>query len=141
MTLPALPFTTPTILLASIVAAAVLIYVPFMWVAFGRIQLGFQALATPRAMTDQLSPTAQRATWAHQNAFETFSIFTAAALMAYVTQVQAPLAGWAAIAFVVARTLYPLFYIANIVPGRSLMFGLGSFSTAILFVLSLRQLG
>lgn len=141
MTVPSPPLATPTLLVYSIVAAAVLVYLPFMWVAFGRIQLGFQALATPRAMTDKLSPTAQRATWAHQNAFETFSIFAAAALMAYGTGVQSPTAGWAAIAFVVARTFYPLFYIANFVPGRSLMFGLGSLSTAILFVLSVRQVG
>lgn len=139
MTLPALPFSTPTILLYSIVAAATLIYLPFGLVAYERVRIGFEALAVPRAVVEKLPPYAKRATWAHQNAFETFSLFAAAALMGYVTGVQSALAGWAAIAFVVARTLYPMFYIANFVPGRSLMFAIGSLSTATLFVLSLLQ--
>lgn len=141
MNLPPLPVSTPTILLYSIVAAATLIYLPFLLVAYGRLQIGLQSLVAPRAMFDKLPPYAQRATWAHQNAFETFTIFAAAALMAYVTGVQSTTAAWAAIAFVVARLLYPVFYILNIPPGRSLMFAIGSLSTATLFVLSLFQAG
>jgi uncharacterized MAPEG superfamily protein len=38
-------------------------------------------------------------------------LFVAAALMAYVTQVSSPLAAKAAIAYVIARFLYSLFYI------------------------------
>ncbi len=139
MTLPELPFPTSTVILYSIAAAAIAIYLPFLLVAYGRIQLGPQAIATPRAMVDKLPDYAQRATWAHQNGFETFIIFGAAAFMAYVTGVQAPLAGWAAIAFVVGRLLYPMFYILNIPVGRSLMFAIGMTSTTILFVLSLQQ--
>jgi uncharacterized MAPEG superfamily protein len=69
---------------------------------------------------------AQRATWAHQNSFEAFMIFAAAALMAYVTGQNSSLATGAAIAFVIARSLYSVFYILNIPVGRSLMFGIGS---------------
>jgi uncharacterized MAPEG superfamily protein len=64
-------------------------------------------------------------------------IFAAAALMAYVTGQNSSLATGAAIAFVIARSLYSVFYILNIPVGRSLMFGIGSLSTTILFVLSL----
>ncbi|MEX0269791.1 MAPEG family protein [Leptolyngbyaceae cyanobacterium UHCC 1019] len=141
MTLPQLPISTPAALLYGIVAASALIYLPFLLVAYGRIQIGFQALETPRALVDKLPIYAQRATWAHQNAFEAFMLFTAAALMAYVTQVTSPNAAWAAIAFVIARTLYPVFYVLNFVPGRSLMFAIGSTSIFTLFVLSLKQLG
>lgn len=140
MNLPALPFPTPTILLYSIVIAVGLIYLPFLVVVYARLQIGFQALATPRAVFDKLPPLAQRATWAHQNAFETFPIFAAAALMGYVTGLQSSTAAWAAITFVIARALYPVFYILNIVAGRSLMFASGMLSTATLFVLSLLQL-
>jgi len=124
------------ILLYCIAAAAVLIYVPFLVVGYARMSVGYDTRA-PRAMFDKLPPYGQRATWAHQNSFEAFMIFAAAALMAYVTGQNSSLATGAAIAFVIARSLYSVFYILNIPVGRSLMFGIGSLSTTILFVLSL----
>lgn len=134
--LPALPLPTSTILLASIFAAAVLVYLPYGLVAYGRLQIGMEALITPRAVFDKLPAWAKRATWAHQNAFEAFTLFAAAALMAYVTGQDSPLAAWAAIVFVVARSLYPVFYILNIAPGRALAFVVGSLSIATLMGLS-----
>lgn len=124
------------ILLYCIAAAAVLIYLPFLVVGYARMSVGYDTRA-PRAMFDKLPPYGQRATWAHQNSFEAFMIFAAAALMAYVTGQNSSLATGAAIAFVIARSLYSVFYILNIPVGRSLMFGIGSLSTTILFVLSL----
>jgi uncharacterized MAPEG superfamily protein len=88
-------------------------------------------------MFDQLPDYAKRATWAHQNGFETFMIYSAAALMAYVTGVSSSLAANCAIAFVILRLLFSLFYITNIPIARSLMFGLGSLCTYTLFGLSL----
>ncbi|MBD2294213.1 MAPEG family protein [Anabaena sphaerica FACHB-251] len=134
-----LPIPIPAIYLYSIAAAAVLIYVPYLLVAYGRARVGFD-LSAPRAMFDKLPPYAQRATWAHQNSFETFMIFAAAALMAYVTGVNSPLAAMAAIAFIPARLLYSIFYIANIPILRSFMFGIGSFSSATLFYLSIMEI-
>jgi uncharacterized MAPEG superfamily protein len=124
------------ILLYCIVAAAALIYLPFLVVASGRVQVGYD-LSAPRAMFDKLPPYAQRATWAHQNSFEAFMIFTAAALMAYVTGQNSSLAVGAAIAFVIARSLYSVFYILDIPLARSLMFAIGTACSATLFVLSL----
>jgi uncharacterized MAPEG superfamily protein len=124
------------ILLYCIVAAAALIYLPFLIVASGRVQVGYD-LSAPRAMFDKLPPYAQRATWAHQNSFEAFMIFTAAALMAYVTGQNSSLAVGAAIAFVIARSLYSVFYILDIPLARSLMFAIGTACSATLFVLSL----
>ncbi len=124
------------ILLYCIAAAAVLIYLPFLVVGYARMSVGYDTRA-PRAMFDKLPAYAQRATWAHQNSFEAFMIFAAAALMAYVTGQNSSLATGAAIAFVIARSLYSVFYILNIPVGRSLMFGISSLSTTILFVLSL----
>ncbi|MEH2296483.1 MAPEG family protein [Nostoc sp.] len=127
------------IFLYSIAAAAVLIYVPFLLVAYARARIGYEMFSTPRAMFDKLPPYAQRATWAHQNTFEAFMVFAAAALMAYVTGVNSSTAQVAAIAFVVARLLYSIFYILNISPLRSLMFGIGTVSSAILMFLSIIQ--
>lgn len=124
------------ILLDCVAAAAALVYAPFLVVATARLQLGYDQ-AAPRAMFERLPAYAQRATWAHQNSFETFMLFSAAALMAFVTGVDSEAAGWAAIAFTIARFFFSVFYILNVPLGRSLMFAIGSASTATLFVLSL----
>lgn len=119
-----------------IVVAFLEIYLPFLVVAYARISIGYDYSA-PRAMFDKLPPYAQRATWAHQNCFESFMIFAVAALMAYVTGVNSPLAVWAALSFITVRLLYSVFYILDIPLLRSLMYaiGLGCYST--LFVLSI----
>jgi uncharacterized MAPEG superfamily protein len=127
------------ILLYAIATAVVLIYMPFLLVAYARLQIGKEALSTPRAVFDKLPPYAQRATWAHQNSFETFMVFAVGALMAYVTGVNSQLAAIAAVAFVVARFLYSVFYILNVPLLRSLMFGIGTFSSATLIILSIIQ--
>ena len=124
------------ILLYCIAAAAVLIYLPFLVVAYSRVSIGYD-ISAPRAMFDKLPDYAQRATWAHQNAFEAFTIFAPAALMAYVTGQNSSLAIGVAIAFIIVRFLYSLFYIFNIPLARSLMFAIGSLCSGILFVLSI----
>ena len=137
MSLSLLP--VPAIFLYSIVVAAILVYLPYLLVAFARVQIGYD-LSAPRAMFDKLPPYAQRATWAHKNSFEGFMVFAAAALMAYVTGVSSIEAVTAAIAFNIARLLYSIFYITNIPLLRSLMFGVASFSSGTLFYLSLMQI-
>ncbi|NJM71589.1 MAG: MAPEG family protein [Scytonema sp. RU_4_4] len=131
-------YLTNDYFLYSIAAAAILIYVPFLVVAYARARVGYDTSA-PRAMFEKLPPYAQRATWAHQNSFEAFMIFAAAALMAYVTGVSSPLAVGAVIAFLVARLLYSTFYILNIPVLRSLMFAIGSLGSATLIILSIIQ--
>ncbi|AKG21067.1 MAPEG family protein [Calothrix sp. 336/3] len=126
------------IFLYSIAAAAVLIYFPYMAVGYARARVGYD-LSAPRAMFDKLPPYGQRATWAHQNSFETFMVYSVAAMMAYVTGVNSQLASSVAIAFPVARFFYSIFYIADIPLLRSLMFGIGSFSCATLFVSSIMK--
>ena len=136
MTEIVLPVPTQALVLYAVAIAAVLIYLPFGVAGYARLQMGYDYSA-PRAMFDKLPPYGKRAIWAHQNAFESFMLFAAAALMAYVTQQTTPIAGVAAIAYVVARTLYPVVYILDIPWARSLMFGIGSLATFTLFGLSL----
>jgi uncharacterized MAPEG superfamily protein len=121
-----------------IAVAAALVYAPFLVVAYARFQLGYDR-AAPRAMFERLPAYAQRATWAHQNSFETFMLFSAATLMAFVTGVDLEVAGWAAIAFTIARFFFSVLYILNVPLGRSLMFAISSACTATLFVLSLMK--
>lgn len=132
------PLPIPTVLLYGIAIAAVLIYLPFLAVAYNRLKIE-NGLVSPRTIFDKLPAYAQRATWAHQNAFEAFVLFTAAALMAYVTNVSNPIAAWAVVIFVIGRLLYPIFYILNVPIGRSFAFVLGSLGIATLIGLSLAQ--
>ncbi|NJO43478.1 MAG: MAPEG family protein [Cyanobacteria bacterium CRU_2_1] len=134
-------FSVSVTLMWCIFLAAVLVYAPFILVVYGRIQVGVEALVAPRAVFDKLPAYAQRATWAHQNSFESFTLFAAAALMAYVTQVDSPWAVVVAIAYLPARFLYSVFYIFQVTPLRSLMFAIGSLSIGTLIVLSLLQAG
>ena len=128
-------FSVPAVLLYSIVGAVILVYAPFLVVGFARFQLGYDQSA-PRAMFDQLPDYAKRATWAHQNCFEALTIYAAAALMAYVTGVESNWALISAIAFLISRLLYSVFYILDIPLLRSLMFAVGSISGYVLFGLS-----
>ncbi len=132
--------TGSVVLLWAIAGAIVMVYLPFLAVALERLRLGYDQSA-PRAMFDKLPPYAQRATWAHQNGFESFAFFAVAALMAYATGVDSPWATYGAIAYLVARALYGVFYIANIPLLRSAMFAVGSLSYYLLIALSLRAAG
>ncbi|HAC62407.1 MAG TPA: MAPEG family protein [Cyanothece sp. UBA12306] len=132
-------WSTSAIVLYSIFLGSILIYVPFLAVGYARFQLGYDR-SSPRGMFEQLPPYAQRATWAHQNAFETFMVYAGAALMAYVTGVDSRLAAGAAIVFVGARLFYPLFYIFDLPWGRTLMFATGQLCTYTLFILSFLQI-
>ena len=105
--------SSPVILIYSVVAAAALIYAPFLIVVYARFLIGYN-ISAPRAMFDKLPAYAQRATWAHENSLEVFMVFTASALTAYITAVDNPLTGLAAITFVITRFLYSAFYILNL---------------------------
>lgn len=127
----------PATLLVSVVIAAVLVYAPFMVVGLARLQMGYD-MSAPRKMTDKMPPYAQRANWAHQNSFESLTLFAPAALMAYVTGQDSIVALGAVIAYVTARLLYSIFYVADIPILRSAMFAVGSLGIYTLFFLSCR---
>ncbi len=127
---------TATILLGSIAAAAALVYFPYLVVATTRFQVGFDASA-PRALFDKLPDYGKRATWAHQNSFEAFMLYGAAAMMAFVTHVDSPTVANCAIAFVAARFLYSIFYIFDIPLARASMFAVGSGAIYTLMSLSI----
>ena len=120
--------STPTILLCAIAAAAVLVYLPFLVVGYARVTVGYdqEMRAAPRAGFDKLPGFGQRATWAHQNSWESFMLFSVAALMAYVTGQTSDSVTWAAVAYLPIRLIYSAAYVFNVPIVRSLMFALGS---------------
>lgn len=131
--------STGAVLLESIAVAVVLIYLPFLAVGLARVRVGYD-VNSPRLMFEKLPAYAQRASWAHQNAFESVIVYAPAALSAYVVGVESNLAVGAAIAYLVARSLYPIFYIANLGWLRSMMFGVASVSSFTLFALTFLKL-
>ncbi len=132
--------SVPSILLITIaIGAFVVVYFPFLVVGYARVQMGYnrEMQAAPRAAFDKLPEYAKRATWAHENSWEAFTIFGIAALMAYVTRQDSAIAATAAMGWVIVRLLYSVFYILNVPILRSLMFAIGSICSLTLIGLSI----
>ncbi len=123
-------------LLYGIAIAGGLVYLPYLVVAYGRLSIGIDMNA-PRAMFDRLPDYAKRATWAHQNSFEVFALFAAAALTTYVTESSSEQTSLYVIAFIAARILFSLFYILNLPFLRSPMWAISMVCIGSLFSASL----
>jgi len=108
------------VLLYGLAVAAGLVYFPYMFVAYARLTNDFD-MSAPRAMFDRLPDYAKRATWAHQNSFEVFMLFTAAVLMVYVTGHATAYTSLLVAGFLGSRVLFSIGYIADIPILRSLM--------------------
>ncbi|MEO0868096.1 MAG: MAPEG family protein [Cyanobacteria bacterium J06642_11] len=138
--------SAPNIFLYSLPVAAFLIYVPYMIVAAERVKLAqsmddpMEVFARPRFYADKLPDYAKRANWAHQNSIESFILYSPAAVAAYITGQESTSALLAVIAYIVARLLFSAFYILNIAPLRSLMFGVGSLSIFSLYLMSCKSI-
>ena len=133
-----LPFVSPAnVLLCSIAIAAILIYLPYIVVATGRARLGYD-MAAPRAMFDKLPDYAQRATWAHQNAFESFVLYAPAALMAFVVGLPPEQVLSTVVIYLAARLTYPLAYILNVPILRSLSWAVSMGSIFSLYLNSIQ---
>ena len=136
----------PNVCLYSLPISAFVVYVPYIVVALARVKLAqsmedpMKVFSRPRFYTDKLPNYAQRASWAHQNSFESFILYAPAAVMAYVTAQESTAALLAVIAYLIARPLFSVFYILNVAPLRSLMFGISSISIFSLYFMSCKTL-
>jgi uncharacterized MAPEG superfamily protein len=135
------PHEPPIVYLYCIAVSALLLYVPgFVVAAYGRLRVGYD-LRQPRTMIDRVPPYARRATWAHENSFEAFALFAPAALMAYVTGLDAAGATGAAVLHPIARFLFQIFYIADQPGLRGAMYLTALLCSVTLIVLSLIRVG
>lgn len=114
-----LPIPPQQVLFWAIAIAAGLVFVPYILVAYGRVKSGFDPNA-PRAIFDKLPPYAQRATWAHQNAFESFTLFAPAAILVCLAQAASPYTNAVVVTYLVTRLAHSVFYIAGIAALRGL---------------------
>jgi uncharacterized MAPEG superfamily protein len=106
-----------------------------------RSQANFQIedLAAPRAMFERLPAWGKRASWAHQNCFEAFTLHAPAALLCLLAGVASPAAIAAAWIHPALRLLYIGAYVANIPPLRALCWAGGITCTGILYLEGVRQ--
>jgi uncharacterized MAPEG superfamily protein len=84
----------------------------------------------PRAQQATLTGWRMRAMHAHYNGYEAFPAFAAGVLIAHVAHADPKWMTILALTHVGARTLYPVLYIANVAPLRSLTWIVG-FSASI----------
>jgi uncharacterized MAPEG superfamily protein len=106
-----------------------------------RSQANFQIedLAAPRAMFERLPAWGKRASWAHQNCFEAFTLHAPAALLCLLAGVASPAAIAAAWIHPALRLLYIGAYVTNIPPLRALCWAGGITCTGILYLEGVRQ--
>lgn len=127
----------PKFLLLSVAIAAILVYVPYMAVAYGRFQVGFDPSA-PRALFDKLPDYAKRASWAHQNSWEVFILYGSAVMMVCISGKASEVNQLTVIIFLASRLLFSLFYIFNLPWLRSPMWATSIICTASLMSTSLQ---
>lgn len=83
----------------------------------------------------QLTGWGRRALASHQNSIEAFPPFAAAVVICYLAKGSLGGATALSLIFVAARMAYPLFYIADIAPARSLSWLIGVVAVFGLFIL------
>jgi len=88
----------------------------------------------PREWLDRQEGFRKRATAAQQNSWEAFGFFTAAVFVAHASGGPSEAVDQMAIAFVVARALFILTYVADWAMVRSLVWFAGFFLTISIFV-------
>lgn len=91
--------------------------------------------ANPRGWADSLAGWRKRAFAAHQNGFEVFPLFAAAALVASTRGHDSVAADALAVIFVISRLAYVACYLADIATVRSAVWSVGFFATVALFTL------
>jgi uncharacterized MAPEG superfamily protein len=130
----------------SLCLAAAVVVLSIVPLGAARSQADFTPadLAAPRAMFERLPTWGKRASWAHQNSFEAFTLFAPACLLALVASAH----GWVPTAAAVAaawlhpalRLAYIPAYVANVPPLRALCWAGGTICTGLLYIEGLKAI-
>ena len=106
--------------------------------------LAMRGRAARRAMFDRCPAWGKRASWAHQNSFEAFSLHAPAALLALIATLHAgalpATTVVAAFAHPALRLAYIAAYVGNIPPARGLCWATGLLCSGILYIEGLKAL-
>jgi len=98
---------------------------PYLWTAVAKAMGPRYDNRHVREWQAKLTGPALRAHFAHLNSFEAFPFFAAAVLAAMMTNADAARVSMLAIAFVVARLLHGVAYMADVAVARSLVWFVG----------------
>src|SRR4051794_36280761 len=90
-----------------------------------------------RAWQSRLTGWRQRAYWAHQNAFETFPLFAAAAIVAWLAAPKSTYMTLSAWLYPATRVAYSIAFLADRASLRSLLWFAGIACIVLLFLVSL----
>ena len=137
---PAAPFAWSLVLSGGSVVASIL---P-LGAARSAANFEMKDMAAPRAMFDRYPAWGKRASWAHQNSFEAFTLHAPAALLALLAVIQGAslptTAVIAAFAQPALRLAYNAAYVGNVPPARGLCWASGLVCTGILYSEGLKAL-
>ena len=137
---PAAPFAWSLVLSGGSVVASIL---P-LGAARSAANFEMKDMAAPRAMFERYPAWGKRASWAHQNSFEAFTLHAPAALLALMAVIQgASLPTTAVIAAFAQPALclaYIAAYVGNVPPARGLCWASGLVCTGILYSEGLKAL-
>jgi uncharacterized MAPEG superfamily protein len=107
---------------------------PYVWAGVAKYPLGAYDNRNPRDYLEKLSGRPKRAHWAQLNAWEAFAPFAAAVIIAHLAKADQAVVNALAMAFIAARVLHGLFYIADQATLRSLAWTAGFVCVIGLFV-------
>ena len=144
--LPVIPPGTVAPFAWSLVLSGAVVILSLIPLAAGRAKADFTPadLAAPRAMFERLPAWGKRASWAHQNSFEAFTLHAPACLLVLLAAPQltasAGLSAAAAWLHPLLRLGYIGAYVANVPPLRSLCWAGGILCTGLLYSEGLRAL-
>ena len=137
---PAAPFAWSLVLSGGSVVASIL---P-LGAARSAANFEMKDMAAPRAMFERYPAWGKRASWAHQNSFEAFTLHAPAALLALMAVMNGALlpssAAIAAFAQPALRLAYIAAYVGNVPPARGLCWASGLVCTGILYSEGLKAL-
>ena len=137
---PAAPYAWSLVLSGAAVIASI---VP-LGAARSQANFTMEDMKAPRAMFERLPAWGQRASWAHQNSFEAFTLHAPAALLALIGALQSgalPAAAiLAAFAHPALRVAYIAAYVGNVPPLRGLCWASGLICSGILYSEGLKAL-
>lgn len=137
----------PTLLIAaapalawSLLLSGAVVILSLVPLGAGRAKANFtpEDLAAPRAMFERLPAWGHRASWAHQNSFEAFTLHAPACLLCLHAGAAGPLLTAAALLQPLLRLIYIGAYVANQPLLRSLCWAVALVCTAVLYLEGLK---
>ena len=119
------------------------VFIAFLFIYLSKIPLGIAMGKlpggydnhNPRDQMAKLTGWGRRAFGLHQNTIEAFPTFAAAVIIAHLAGANPTISSYLAIAFLVARVLFGVLYLADKASLRSTVWMLGIFCVAGLFIL------